>query len=596
MYSVSQDYLTALSKPAKVRRITGTIGNRAVTEANFTSGGLKISNACSEGTEVKIGSVYMGTLEAVVVGVDFLNNWYGKVVTLSEGLLVGPDTWEDVPLGIYRVVEANHADDGVHITAYDDMRRCHIRRWTHETFVGQPWDYLQEICNIAHVTLANTENEIRALPNGLKGFSLYPENDITTCRDMLHWVTQTLGCIATINRAGQLELRPYGDYQNPIATIGSGTRWRGGSISDFETYYTELTYDDIQSGEQAYFGEEEDDGLTYELGANPLLQYYGTEPVDHPAWDILDALQAIRFTPFNIDMAACPAYDLCDVIQFSNVREGWSPIGCIMGYEYQFHGAYTLHGFGSNPALNNVKSPEQKALVGLRNQGKGNTIQYYTFTNGRAVNVASEYTDIAHIRFATVSETLAVFELEAKIDVDTQDIASATVLYQYNDDVIEYTPQETWIDGNHLLHLMYYFTTEGGVENELRVKLKLEDGTGLIDAQNIHAMIWGQGLVASDKWDGLIEREDNVELIDSFATSPTTIDYINGTATVNLISDLVLSFSDGVDDTELSTAPEAMLNFDGAPYINKKAVYDLYWSDVYDLSGGWEELYEDYNW
>lgn len=595
MYPVSDAYLTALSRPAKVRRITGTIGNRQVTEANFVSGSLRIYNACSEDNEIKIGSVYMGTLEAVVKGVDYLRNWYGKVVTLSEGLLIGEDTWEDVPLGIFRVVEANHAEDGVHITAYDDMRRCDIRKWTHETFVGQPYDYLQEICSIAHVTLAQTENEIKAFPNGLKGFSLYPENDIVTCRDMLFWVCQTIGAIATFNRDGLLDIRRYGDYQEPVATIGSGTRWQGGSISDFETYYTSLTYDDVQSGEPFEIGEETDDGLVYELGANPLLQYYGTDPINHPAWDILESLQAIRFTPFNVDLAACPAYDLCDVIELANVRGDWSPVGCIMEYSYQFHGTYTIQGFGSNPALNNVKSSTDKALVGLKNQGKGNTIQYYTFTNGRQISVGNTYEEIIHIRFATVSETLAVFQAEVHLDVDTVDVASATIQYEYNNEIITYQPKETWIDGDHILHLLYYFQTEGGAENELLVKMKLEDGTAWIDEQNVHAMIWGQGLVASDKWDGRINLEGNLPEF-GFATSPNTIDYINGTASVNIIENINLSFDDEVEEVELDMVPVPENNYDGAPYINKKAVYDLYWSDVYDLSGGWQELYEDFNW
>lgn len=595
MYPVSDAYLTALSRPAKVRRITGTIGNRQVTEANFISGSLRIYNACSEDNEIKIGSVYMGTLEAVVKGVDYLRNWYGKVVTLFEGLKLADGTWEDVPLGVFRVVEANHAEDGVHITAYDDMRRCDIRKWTHETFVGQPYDYLQEICNIAHVTLAQTETEIKAFPNGLKGFSLFPENDIVTCRDMLFWVCQTIGAIATFNRDGLLDIRRYGDYQEPVATIGSGTRWQGGSISDFETYYTSLTYEALQEGSLFEIGEEVDDGLIYELGANPLLQYYGTDPVNHPAWDILEALQAINFTPFNVDLAACPAYDLCDVVEFPDAQEGWSPVGCIMGYSYQFHGTYTIQGFGSNPALNNVKSTTDKALVGLKNQGKGNTIQYYTFTNGGEISIEDTYTEISHIRFATVSKTLAVFQAEVNLDVDTVDVAKATVQYEYNGKIITYQPQETWIDGNHIMHLLYYIPTEGGAENELKVKLKIEDGTGWIDVQNVHAMIWGQGLVASDKWDGYIECEGNLAEFD-LATSINAVDAFYGTADVRVIENIDLSFDDEAELVGFETTPEAMHNYEGAAYVNKQAVYDLYWSDVYDLSGGWQELYEDFNW
>ena len=584
MYDVSNAYLTALAHPAKVRRITGTIGNRQVTEANFVSGSLKISNACSEGTEVKIGSVYMGSLEAVVIGVDYLNSWYGKVVTLSEGLLVGPDTWEDVPLGIYRVVEANHADDGVHITAYDDMRRADIHRWTYETFVGQPWDYLQEIAFHAHLELQQTENEIRALPNGTVGFSLYPENDIASCRDMLHWVAQTLGCIATINRYGKLELRPYGDHLNPIAVIGKGKRWRGGTVSDFATYYTSLTLDDIQSGTTAVYGEEVDNGLVYELGANPLLQYFDG-PVNHPAWAILEALQNIAFTPFNIDMAACPAYDLCDVIEFSQVREGWSPIGCIMGFEYEFHGTYTLHGFGSNPALNNVKSPEQKALIGLQNQGKGNEIQYYTFENAKVLNISNTYVDIIRLRVGTVSSTLAVFQAEIQLNVTTSDRATISIRYVLNDTLIEYSPVEILTSGKHLLHLLYYFDSSGGESNVLKVKMHIDGGSASIAVQNIHAMVWGQGLVASDRWDGWIDLEDKITVLSNLATTPSQVVAFEDDVEVSTVGPIRISLTDNISKPTLNTAP-VPINPSVALYVNKQRMSAMAWGDLLEYTWG----------
>jgi hypothetical protein len=194
-----------------------------------------------------------------------------------------------------------------------------------------------------------------------------------------------------------------------------------------------------------------------------------------------------------------------------------------------------------------------------------------------------------------VSETLAVFQAEVHLDVDTVDIASASIRYEYNGEIITYQPQETWIDGNHLLHLLYYIPTEGGAENELLVSLKLEGGTGWIDEQNVHAMIWGQGLVASDKWDGRINLEGNLPEF-GISTTPNTIDYINGVANVNIIENINLSFDDDMDDVPLDTVPVPELNYNGAPYINKKAVYDLTWQDVYELVGGWQELYEDYNW
>lgn len=598
MYEVSESYKTALARPARVRRIRGTIGGQAVTESNFQDGTLTITNSCSEGDEIKIGSVYWGELNATVTGIDFAGSWYGKVVSLREELRLADNTWEGVPLGVYRIVSANHTRDGVAIDAIDDMRRLDIKKWPYkDTYVGYPWEYLQIMVQVCHIELAQTEEEIRALPNGNRAFALYSEHDIDTCRDMLFWLAQTMACFATFNRLGKLELRQYGDPENPVDVVGTETRYRGTtSVSDFEAYYTAISFEDLQNDETLYYtiGMEEDDGLTYELGANPLLQLT-THDISGPFGPILDAIAAIRFTPFTFDRSGCPAYDLGDVIRIDDAGAMTNVFGCMMQFEYTFHGKYTMRGFGSNPALANVRTAADKEVAGAMARTKSNEIQYYTFTNAKDILLTEEdYKTVIDIRFGSMKDTLVVFQAELHMDVDTAgDKVTAYVQYIYDDEEMLYHPADTFVEGENLLHLLYYYRVSGGEVNRLKVNIKMDGGVATIEAGNIQACVWGQGLAASDKWDGYIECEDNITEID-FSTSVSAVDTVYEDADVELVPVITITANDTVEEVELATTPGAVDEILEELYINKDSVKKLTWGEV--ATRTWEVLKDNYGW
>lgn len=597
MYPVSQAYLTALSFPAKIRRLTGTISEPYMgisynfTEANVVSGSFKVVNKCSDGQDVRIGTVIMGELNAVFRGLDALDGmWRGFTITVSEGLLVGYDAnddpiWEDVPLGVFDIFEANHAEDGVHVTAYDRMHILANSWWTYETYVGYPYDFLTEISEISRIELAQTQAEIEELVNGGQGFAVYPENDIETCRDMLHWLAQALGAFATINREGKLELRAYKPKTHIDAYIGAGKRFRGASISDFETFYSRANYDNLVEDETVeVFGT--GNGLEYQFGANPLLQYMYDTPIVFE--DIATYLfDTIHYTPFSVDMAACPAYDLGDNIELTNVKPGWGPVGCIMSYSYQYHGAYTIEGYGSNPALNNVQSASDKALMQAMAKTKSDEIQFYTTTNTRNIDVGQGWTKIINLVFGSMKKAVVTFHTEIKLyaEITEQDLdtLACEVKYIFNSQDVDYHPEELWIEGNHLLHLLYYFEIDGSATNTLQVYMKC-DGAIHILVGDIRACIWGQGLVATDKWDGYIEAEQNIIYAD-FGTSGMTAETITEDAEVALADVIRIDIDESVDEAALDTTPKPMA-VDGVVYINKKPIVLLTWGAVKDMEWG----------
>ena len=392
-----------------------------------------------------------------------------------------------------------------------------------------------------------------------------------------------MGCFATMTRDGKLDIRMYGG--TTVDTIGITERFRGASFSDFVTRYTGVSVVQIDKETTVYKGLEVDDGLTYNLGSNPLLQNI---VLDEILGNILTALANIQYTPFSVDKAGNPAYDLGDQVEFPGGL-GRGVTGCIMAYDYTYHGAYTIQGFGSNPALANAKSKTDKQIAGLMSRTNAQETQYYTFTNAGELVIGETDKEIIHIRFGSSKSTTSIFQAEILCDVESapnEDTVIANVKYILNGNELLYKPVETWIDGDHLLHLLYFFPIDSAQINNLSVRMNAEGGTITIPAASIQACIYGQGLAASDKWDGYIEAEDNIVEV-GFGTAGQRVDAITGEVTTNLQTPIVLEFSERITEVEFATTPDIVMPFGADVYINKYPLRELTWGEVKDMT--WEE-------
>ena len=593
MYNVSNDYKIALKKPYKVRRIAGTIGALPFDDENIAQGSLIIENQCSDGEDVRIGTVFMGQLTCTFQSFPSLKgNWKGKVITLSEGLMLANGTYEDVPLGIFTIDSADHRDDGVAVTAYDNMRLLD-KKFGFTTTTGSAWDILLMISRDCGIELAQTENEIKAFPNGTKGYVLYAENSIETYRDVLAWISQAMCAFATIDRQGKLVLRQYGS--TPVDTITATDRWRGASFSDFVTYYTGVSVVKIEDESTRYVGLTVDDGLTYNLGSNPFLQ---SGNIDNFLNEILQGLQAIHYTPFEFDRSGCPAYDLGDVLTFED-GNGDGCTGCLMSFEYTYHSTYNMEGFGSNPALANARSKTDKEISGLMKKNSvANKLQFYTYTNAKEFRVKSQYVEIINIKFGSLIATRVTFQAEIKLNASLEVINDVyndivgTIKYTFNGMEMDYKPVETWFDGDHLMHLLYFFTIEEMKINRLSVEMKCDNGEIVIRRGCIQAAVSGQGLAASDSWDGEINAEDTIGEA-TINTEPTVVDF-DESVSLTLQNIISINVTDGMDTTDLATEPEEITDYTDAVYLNKGRLKDLTWGEVKNYT--WGEILELFNW
>lgn len=556
MYSVSEAFLAAVEENTRKFYWTGRITTKAGAthefgNADIVKGSGYISSQCCGSSEIEIGTVHAAEVGITLYsGIDRYT-LEGAEIELFYHLRVAGETFERVPMGIFEVSEANRTLHCLEIKAYDYMLRFEKNFNGFET-VGNAYAFLTLCCKACDVELAHTQAEMEAMPNGSELLSVYTENDIETYRDVLFYVGQVLGGFFCINREGKLELRKYGN--EPVVTVSSRQRFSS-SFSDFITRYTAISSTNIRTRIAEYYALEQDDGLTMNLGVNPLLQFGLEETRKTLLEHILADLAVIRYVPFDSDTIGNPALDLGDVLVFSGGHADESQLACVTGFQIKINGRHSLKCVGKNPRLAQAKSKNDKNISGLLNQIEAGKIGIHTFTNASAYSVSRTDTKIISIKFAAAEETHVQFfaivlvdvaadgsvqhgkaagtvvvpfpsvaedgtevvtdisvDVELPVTISTDGQAVAYVKYELNDDqILIHYPVETWGSGKHVLPL--YYPIEKLIPNftnTFNVYLRMEGGTGQIETGGCIASISGQGMAAAAGWDGKIELQESI--------------------------------------------------------------------------------------
>ena len=571
MYPVSDAFLRAVQENTRNYRWTGQITTKGGAVYPFVyedivKGSGYITAQCCGSAEIELGTVYAAEMGITLFSQIDRYTLEGAEVRLSYHLRLADGSFEEVPMGIFEVSEANRTAHCLELKAYDYMLRFEKSFNGFET-VGNAWAFLDLCCKACNVGLAHTQAEIEAMPNGTELLSIYPENDIETYRDVLYFVGQVLGGFFCINREGKLELRKYGTQ--PVMEVKSRHRFTS-SFSDFITRYTAVSSTNLRTQTAEYYALEPDDGLTMNLAVNPLLQFGLEETRETLCRNILADISVVSYVPFDSSTIGNPALDLGDVLTFTGGQADGSQIACITSSNCKIGGKHTLKCVGKNPRLAQAKSKNDKNISGLLNQIEAGKIGIHTFTNASAYTVAETNVRIISIEFAAKEETHVQFFGQVLVDVsagqvsrsasakgsivvpfptggggdigtgtdagdgsggqgaDTESVmvdvelpvtwtedgkAVAYVTYEFNDsEILIHYPVETWGSGKHILSL--YYPIDGlvpNITNTFNVHLRMEGGTATIDTGGCIASISGQGMAAGAAWDGTITVEEYVQ-------------------------------------------------------------------------------------
>lgn len=517
MYQGSAAFLTANDKSIQKHRIRGSIDNIPFTGVNVLAGSMTITNQCSDTTDSKIGAVFIGKLT-----LTFLRNlsvtptsWQGRKISIVFGLCTNEDlnTYEEFDVGQYYVSEANITADGVSVVAYDAMSKFDKKLPTDFIVSGYLGDIVRSICSTCDVTFGMTDQEVRALPNGDQPLGSYTPNDCVTYRDLIYWLSQTVGGFATINRLGKLVFRTYTGRSEPDSTIGASRRVQGASFSDFVTNYGSAVFENADGTSQRIGSMGV--GATYYIGMNPFLQFGTPEAKTILRTAVYEAASSLDYTPFKVELMSAPIYELGDVISFTGgIIDGIPKKGIVQSVQWQMNKGLILSGFGSNPALQGVESASEKANSAARRSEQTSEIVYRDYVNLVPISVSSEPVKVVDIYFTTNKVT----DVEMWHEIQLQTLRSSgadsmTVQAIYTMDNVEIArkPIETFDDDAfHILDLHYYTPIEDIGSHRWEVFLVASGGSAAIRANDAIAVLKGQGISKADGWTGVIVLEDEI--------------------------------------------------------------------------------------
>ena len=573
MYQVTDAFLEAVKANTRKYYWTGqiTTTDGAVydfTQEDIVKGSGYITSQCCGSSEIELGSVY-----AAEMGISLFSDidrytLPDAVVTLSYHLMLADGSFEEVPMGIFEVSEANRKAKSLEIKAYDYMVRFEKSFKGFES-VGNAYDFMVLCSTACKVELAQNRENIEALPNGAENLSIYPDSDIETYRDVLYYVGQVLGGFFVINREGKLELRKY--TAEPVLTVEQKHRFSS-SFSDYITRYTAVSSTNMRTQIAEYYALETDDGLTMNLGVNPLLQFGLEETRKQLCENILADISVVNYVPFDTDTIGNPALDVGDVLSFSGGLADADKFACITSNSIKIGGKQTLKCVGKNPRLAQAKSKNDKNISGLLNQIEAGKIGIHTFTNASAFTVADVDTKIISIEFATTEDNHAQFFGQVIVDVTAEQVTRTatadgdmtipsvdvesipeestetdagtetepTVIgttkeqtisvslpiswtedgcvdviftFEFNNQIIPvHYPQEHWHSGKHTILLYYPIeNVVANYTNTFNVYMRCLSGSAFVDTGCCIASISGQSMGASAAWDGKIEIEEYVE-------------------------------------------------------------------------------------
>lgn len=562
MYPVSDAFQKAIKENSRKYYWTGRIKTKEGKVLDFhqkdiVKGSGYITSQCCGSTEIELGTVYASELGLSLFLELDRYSLRDAEITLSYHLQLEDKSYETVPMGIFEISEANRKVKSIEIKAYDYMLRFE-RRFNGFNMIGTAYEFISFCSKTCHVDLQQDEVWYEALPNGKEKFSIYPDNDIESYRDVLYFVGQVLGGFFLINREGRLELRKYGTES--VLEVERKHRFTS-SFSDFITRYTAVSSTNLKTQFAEYYALEPDDGLTMNLGVNPLLQFGLKETREEIVRNILQDLEAVNYVPFDSDTIGNPALELGDILSFTGGQADGSEISCITANTIKIGGKQSLRCVGKNPKLSRAKSKNDKNISGLLNQVESGKIGIHTFTNAAALDVDERDVEIISMQFATSEENHAQFFGQVIVDVSAEPIvrnstasgeveliaediiaaigseitdtepgenislslelpfsweyegmAEVIFTFELNDEkVLVHQPVENWHTGKHTILLYYPIEKiKADFTNTFKVYMRVLGGTAFIDSGACVASISGQSMGASAAWDGILEFEERI--------------------------------------------------------------------------------------
>jgi hypothetical protein len=159
-------------------------------------------------------------------------------------------------------------------------------------------------------------------------------------------------------------------------------------------------------------------------------------------------------------------------------------------------------------------------------------MQFYEYQNASQIHIGDqEQRQVFRLKIASTADTRVDIHMNICLETTATDEEPTTVTATYTIDGEPHPlhPEETYIDGKHVLHLMYIMPLSANITVNFRLYLQMDGGSAFIDRRGVWVYAGGYGVVGDGKWDGTIDIEEEPEPIP--ITEP---DYTTTTESVDI--------------------------------------------------------------
>lgn len=541
MYNISESCREALDSLRVTTKIKGKLilndGSEIELESgDFAQGELSINSRCVSANDFEYGSVYCAEMIASIRTETDRYLFYDGIISVTLCILAENGSWEEIPLGVYNITEAERAGRKVELKAYDNMLLMGSEVDITD-INGEPYDILEALAGMSDIRLAQTREQIEALPNGTEHVIASVTAAGTTPRDLLSELCVLLCAFAVFDRNGELEIRQYG-IESVYTALGR--KKTNTKISDYIVRYKGLKAQ-INGGYE-YQTDEERDGLILDIGVNAFLQLVVDTVRERILQNMKAVLCTVEYVPCSTELiTGQPALDLGDKIEVED-QYGTPIRTVVMSYDWKYRGRHTVKGVGSNPRTK-VKSQTEKMISDAVGSVSTEDVIVKTATNLYKIAVKSENKNLVSINYATVADTTPIFIATIPLQMDAD---GNVVISYYLDSVLisDATVTKYLERGEHFVTVAYYLTAQENArytlslkahteycESDIRKQRALIDslvayaqgaeyGETAIDSSvpnatvpkyGIKAVLFAQGLAGAGKWDGTITLSDPLD-------------------------------------------------------------------------------------
>lgn len=299
MYSVSNDFLTAVQQPGRTFKSQATVKKTGYADLMLSDTqivSMRLNSTTISGDDFEIGTTCAAELDVELTNIDgslTTATFEGASITSSIGVLLADGvTVEYCPLGVFFVDSIGKTETGIKIVCYDAMIQLETLYQSNLTFPATLLQIAQEISSKAGLTLSRT-----TFPNASFSVTAAPSLVGITLRAALSWVAEAGGCFARIDRTGRLEIA---SYVSSSTTITPANYY---SLTHNEQPRAAITQVTIKQNDSDTGVSSGTTGNTYTIIGNPLL-------ANNPAGAltaIYNQLNGFTYMPFESEWQGNPA-------------------------------------------------------------------------------------------------------------------------------------------------------------------------------------------------------------------------------------------------------------------------------------------------